>query len=435
MKINQNIKHPAGFIKHRNANAGYKNKTDKQKINNKKQRIGKEKENVIFNNYSFIKNNDPLRKNTKFDNYQSDNYSNNNYSNNNNIHDEITYKNNYTYHNSDSSDNDKNNYDSDKPLFNNNIIENSNIIKIEKDINVENNTNNPITQNKSIINYVDYIKMIKKKEESLDLNGDGVILNEYNTDSDINYNSNNKNEISTIYNFFLLFCPLAVTSIKNKYCVINADDHKLLFEKKIKNINNLIDITIDNKEKYALERTKKIIQNKLENIRLDILFFTLLSLKDSIINKKKKIQIYIHTINGLVIYVSPTFRVPRNFMLFKKVMLNLITYGQVTDEQGTTLLQIQPYTIKHYVGSSTCVGISNSGFPVDTKKFTEKIKETKTKYSFFLSLSNKYDLTYFINKIKQKENENFSFDYLVRISDLKLSPTIICSKLTHFLDS
>lgn len=103
------------------------------------------------------------------------------------------------------------------------------------------------------------------------------------------------------------------------------------------------------KEKRKLEQIIQSVKNKLENIRLDILFFTLLSLRDSILNKKGKLQIYIYTVNGSFIFVSPLFRVPRNFTLFKKVMLNLLKRGVVYDDQKNVLLKIIFNDITSYV--------------------------------------------------------------------------------------
>ncbi|SCQ17067.1 small subunit rRNA processing factor, putative [Plasmodium ovale] len=298
----------------------------------------------------------------------------------------------------------------------------------ENSRNIDDTTGNIFesSNNMDNIDYGAYIKMMEEKnaEESHAKNASRELDEE---------NIGNSNE-KKVFKIFLLFAPLAITSMRNKSCVINADDHMELFKRNLKNVESLLKVTTNYRDKLNLEKKKETIKSKLDNIRIDILFFTLLCLRDCTINKKKKLQIYIHTLNGILIYVSPSFRVPRNFSLFKKVMLNLMRNNVVTDENRTPLLRILPHPVKHYVGSSVCVGISNNGFPTDAKKLSDNMKRTENEYSFFLSLSNTHDVSHFIQLIKKKEGEYFPFDYVVRLSDLKLSTVAICSKLTYFLN-
>ncbi|SBT49127.1 hypothetical protein, conserved [Plasmodium ovale wallikeri] len=363
----------------------------------------------------------------------------------------------------------------------------------EKSHNVDNTTGNigESLNNKDNIDSMDYGAYIKMMEEKNAENSHAKNGNRELDEGEIG-NSNEKK----VFKIFLLFSPLAITSMRNKFCVINADDHMELFKRNLKNVESLLKVTTNYRDKLNLEKKKETIINKLDNIRIDILFFTLLCLRDCTINKKKKLQIYIHTLNGILIYVSPSFRVPRNFSLFKKVMLNLMINNVVTDENRTPLLRILPHPVKHYVGSSApslfsylpsqtffekflrwqvqcrayyhvsadagcfkrsfyfptyifffplplymffpsflrCVGISNNGFPTDAKKLSDNMKRTNNEYSFFLSLSNTHDVSHFIRLLKKQDGEYFPFDYVVRLSDLKLSTVAICSKLTYFLN-
>ncbi|GAW83631.1 hypothetical protein, conserved [Plasmodium gonderi] len=280
------------------------------------------------------------------------------------------------------------------------------------------------------IDYVEYMNNIKNNEKS-NLTEEKL---ENSDERDKMNNIMNDKQQHGVYRIFLLFSPLAITSIRNRSCIINADDHMTFLENKLKNTESSLKGAKNNKEKMFLKTKIDEIKNKLLNVRLDILFFTLLSLRDSIINKKHRLQIYIHTLNGLLIYVSPLFRVPRNFSLFKKVMLNLMKQSVLLDQDKQPLLKILPHPIKFYLGSSVCIGISNQGFPTDVRKLSEKIRETKQEYSFFLSLSNVFRLTHFIEIISKNESEFFPFDYVIRLSDLPLSTVAICNKLTHFLN-
>ncbi|EUD69107.1 hypothetical protein C922_00799 [Plasmodium inui San Antonio 1] len=185
-----------------------------------------------------------------------------------------------------------------------------------------------------------------------------------------------------VFKIFLLFSPLAVTSIRNRKCVINADEHMSFLEKKLETVQDLMSGARSAKEKVFLRAKVEAIENKLRN----------------------------------------------------KVMLNLMLRNVVLDPDGRPLLKVLPHPVKRYVGSSVCIGISNMGFPADVKKLSKKIKETKNDYSFFLSLSAAFDLTHFIESISRNESECFPLDYVIRVSDLPLSTVAICSKLTHFLN-
>ncbi|CRH02677.1 small subunit rRNA processing factor, putative [Plasmodium relictum] len=394
-KKNQNFK------KQKFSKAKKKNKNGEAKVN---QTYNRFRTNIKVNKkHKSFKN---LKKNELKFNYKFKNKNKTHYNNKYNIKNKILSKDNDDYY--------ENCYRNYTSSGDDNIQDGNNLNMIENktsDSNMKNGT----------VDYVDYMNMISSDKNNL-----YKVKKEYDENNDIN----NEN----VFKFFLLFSPLAITSIKNKSCLINADDHLIFFEKKLRNLESLVKIEKNDNNKKNIERKIESIKNKLDNIRLDILFFTLLCLRDSILNKKQRLQIYIHTINGLLVYVSPLFRVPRNFTLFKKVMLNLLKNGIVQDDNKQTLLKILPHSIKYYMGNTVCVGISNNGFPTDTKKFTDKVKKTNNGYSFFVSLSSIYDVTKFIEIIKNKESEEFSFDYLIRLSDLKLSSTTICSKLTHFLN-
>ncbi|SCN63291.1 small subunit rRNA processing factor, putative [Plasmodium chabaudi chabaudi] len=406
--MRKNFKEKGNSAKRHN---NYMDKKNNQKWNNKFK--NKNKKNIIKDRQNdFRKNNSnyiALGKKNIIPFNKNENWDHQNYSYNYDSDDMGIYKNN------DESDIDINSTKTDNVTASNSK-DNENCL----------NNQNSDTKN---VNYVDYINSLKKNSEQDE-------EDEKNDESEQNGENeqNDENEQNRVYNFFLVFSPLAITSIKNKSSVINADEHMDFLEKKLESLDELIDITRNYRERQNLQQTRDNIKNKLDNIRLDILFFTLLSLRDSIINKKKQIQIYIHTINGLLIYVSPIFRVPRNFFIFKKVMLSLMKNNIVTDENKNTLLKILPNPVKYYVGSSTCVWISNDGFPTDAKKFADKLKVSNGKYSFFLSLSNSYNLTYFMEKTKNRNEENIHFNYHIKLSDFKLSPVTICSKLSHFLN-
>ncbi|SPJ11453.1 small subunit rRNA processing factor, putative [Plasmodium sp. DRC-Itaito] len=423
-------------------------KKKKKKMKNNIEHEKKEKNNKKFSNGVFKKNNKikdndkKKKKNKNIKSYNNDNYIKDD--DDNNIHSKKKHFHKLKYNNNVKGNHKFNSYeekddDEHSSYFYNN--ESDNTIDNEENINNDQDkkistTNVQITNNNKI-DYVKYINMIKNEQnENEKKENDEEEINENNTLNKINNDHIDSHSNNDIYKIVLLFCPLALTSLKNKQktCIINADDHMNMFMNKLENLENSIKFEKKEKEKKKLQQIIEGVKNKLDNIRLDILFFTLLSLRDSILNKKGKLQIYIYTVNGSFIYVSPLFRVPRNFTLFKKVMLNLLKRGVVYDDKKNILLKIMFNDITSYVEDSVCIAISNKGFPTDVKKLTDKIKQTKNNYFFFISLSNSHDVTKFMDIIKKEKKKTFSYDYIVRLSDLQLSTVALTSKLTHFLN-
>ncbi|SOS79809.1 small subunit rRNA processing factor, putative [Plasmodium sp. gorilla clade G1] len=418
-----------------------KKKKMKNNMEHEKKEKNKKFSNGVFKKENRRKDNDKKKKKNK--NIKS--YNNNNYKkgDDNNNHSKRKQFHKSKYNNVDGN-NEFNSYEEKDDDENSSYIynnESDNIIDNEENINNDDDkkiltTDIEITNNNKM-DYVKYINMIKNEQNENEKKvNDEEDINENNILNKINNDHKDSHSNNDIYKIVLLFSPLALTSIKNKQktCIINADDHMNMFMNKLENLENAIKFEKKEKEKRKLEQIIQSVKNKLENIRLDILFFTLLSLRDSILNKKGKLQIYIYTVNGSFIFVSPLFRVPRNFTLFKKVMLNLLKRGVVYDDQKNVLLKIIFNDITSYVEDSVCIAISNKGFPTDVKKLTDKIKQTKNNYFFFISLSNSHDVTKFMDIIKKEKTKTFSYDYLVRLSDLQLSAVALTSKLTHFLN-
>lgn len=305
-------------------------------------------------------------------------------------------------------------------------------IEFENSDSIDNNTaiENEETKKQDLIDYVTYINNLNN---SKDQNTENISINKENEEL-----RNDEKSNQPVFKIFLLFSPLATTIIKKERRLIDADECLINFEEKIQQLESLFKIETREHDKFILKRKIETIQNKLDNVRCDILFFTMLALRDSILNKKRKLQVYIHTVNNELIYISPSFRVPRSFSLFKKVMLMLLNERTVyNQQQEEVLMKILPNPITDYIEDSICIGFSNKGFPVDIKKLTDKIKGIEdTNFSFFLSISEKYDITE-INKKKNQKQEfhKIPFQYHFRISDLKLSPALLTSKITHFLNS
>ncbi len=74
--------------------------------------------------------------------------------------------------------------------------------------------------------------------------------------------------------------------------------------------------------------------------RPDILHRTLLILLDSPINKSGLLDIYIHTINDLIIWVNPIVRLPLDYYRFEGLIIQLLEKGRVPPEGSDIFLKI-----------------------------------------------------------------------------------------------
>jgi rRNA small subunit pseudouridine methyltransferase Nep1 len=78
--------------------------------------------------------------------------------------------------------------------------------------------------------------------------------------------------------------------------------------------------------------------------RPDIVHIALLEALESPLNKKKKLEVYIYTIEGHAIFINPATRIPRNYNRFVGLMEQLFKEGQVPPGSKEPLLYIK--TIK-----------------------------------------------------------------------------------------
>ncbi len=79
--------------------------------------------------------------------------------------------------------------------------------------------------------------------------------------------------------------------------------------------------------------------------RPDIVHFFLLLANDSILNKKGKLRVYVHTRNNDVIYVKPETRIIKNYNRFKGLIEQLFQNGRVPVE-GEPLMEMKKESLK-----------------------------------------------------------------------------------------
>jgi len=66
--------------------------------------------------------------------------------------------------------------------------------------------------------------------------------------------------------------------------------------------------------------------------RPDIVHVTLLVLLDSILNMEGKLEVYVHTVDGSVYFISPEERLPKHYDAFKEIIAIMLEKGAVPPE-------------------------------------------------------------------------------------------------------
>ncbi|BAJ50641.1 ribosome biogenesis protein [Candidatus Caldarchaeum subterraneum] len=107
--------------------------------------------------------------------------------------------------------------------------------------------------------------------------------------------------------------------------------------------------------------------------RPDIVHFCLLEALGSPLNQANKLETYVATRGGLVIYVNPRVRLPRVYERFKGVVEKLFAEGEIRSETGETLLRCEKKSLKTLAESlnpSTKILLTERGEPVNARGFS-----------------------------------------------------------------
>ncbi|MDI9608847.1 MAG: 16S rRNA methyltransferase [Candidatus Verstraetearchaeota archaeon] len=112
--------------------------------------------------------------------------------------------------------------------------------------------------------------------------------------------------------------------------------------------------------------------------RPDITFLTLLDLLERPLNKESLLQVYVHTVNNFVIWVSPEINMPRNYTRFVGLVEQLFSVGRVPPK-GKPLMLLKKGSIEDLVNGiehSKVVFLTENGRKVKLERyFSELVKQ------------------------------------------------------------
>jgi rRNA small subunit pseudouridine methyltransferase Nep1 len=100
--------------------------------------------------------------------------------------------------------------------------------------------------------------------------------------------------------------------------------------------------------------------------RPDIVHISLLEATDSPLYMDGRLEILLHTVNGVVIRLGRNVRPPRSYHRFQGLMVKLLTEGRVKAPDGQVLMQVEGTDIEAFIrrsGFRRVVGLSRRGSP------------------------------------------------------------------------
>jgi rRNA small subunit pseudouridine methyltransferase Nep1 len=98
--------------------------------------------------------------------------------------------------------------------------------------------------------------------------------------------------------------------------------------------------------------------------RPDIVHQSLLEATDTPLYMDGKLEILLHTVNGLVIRLGRNVRPPRSYHRFHGLMVKLLTEGRVTAPDGQVLMEVEGMSLEALIrrsGFRRVVGLSRRG--------------------------------------------------------------------------
>ena len=134
-----------------------------------------------------------------------------------------------------------------------------------------------------------------------------------------------------------------------------------------RNKKNPSNILIDNSWHFS---AMKGIKNEIKRGRPDIIHLTLLAICNTPLYRKKKLTVFVHTINDQVISISDDIRLPKSYHRFQGLIEKLFKQNKI-EADNTTLLELHDMTFEELLAKikpSKTFGFSTTG---DKSSFEE----------------------------------------------------------------
>ncbi|GFE52866.1 RNA processing protein [Babesia ovis] len=183
-------------------------------------------------------------------------------------------------------------------------------------------------------------------------------------------------------------------SLPHSFSLLNEEDHfreSISTEPAVEEEDS--DVDSNNATRETKPKPTRFRRRNWKEVRPDILHFCLLAINDSILNKEKHVQIWVHTLNSQIYRFNPEFRIPRTFKVFNKVMAKYLHSNakclKPEGDDSTVFVERTDMTFDDLGKDGVRIAVSSRGRPTCAETFFNDILTNKDKEIWiFISLSN-----------------------------------------------
>lgn len=154
--------------------------------------------------------------------------------------------------------------------------------------------------------------------------------------------------------------------------------------------------------------------------RMDIVHQCLMALLDSPLNRAGNAQIFVHSIENVLIRVEGETRVPRSLHRFRGLIDNLLVDGSVKSTSGDVLMKVIKNPVREHLPPNTIkFGLSHEG---EIKKRNFFKQHASQGYVVFLNAD-------------QKSDDFFpDAEFRMKLSEYPLSAFVCCTKVCSLFE-
>jgi rRNA small subunit pseudouridine methyltransferase Nep1 len=118
----------------------------------------------------------------------------------------------------------------------------------------------------------------------------------------------------------------------------------------------------------------KRLPDSLKRGRPDIIHFSLMEALATPLFMKRKLKVYVHTVNDKIITIADNLRIPKSYFRFERLMGNLFKDNVIKSGDGSILMELSDGTFADLVNiikPNTVIGLSTRGVESKAQKVAE----------------------------------------------------------------
>ena len=181
---------------------------------------------------------------------------------------------------------------------------------------------------------------------------------------------------------------------------------------------NPSEILLDNSWHYG---AMKGIKNEIKRGRPDLVHISLLEACTIPLYYKKKISVYVHTIEDKIIFIANDVHLPKSYHRFAGLVEKLFL-EKVIQTDGKNLLEIKDMTFDQLlmeINPKRVIGLSTQGVPSSCEDVAKKLTDDSC------LVIGGFPKGHFSNEIKKR------FEYIVNVDNTPLESHVVISRVLY----